>query len=143
MVLTAQNTLSSADRGSADVTARVWIVEDEAMVATDIADVVADAGFAVSGVASSGAEALLIAAEEGADLALVDIKLAGPMDGIEVARELRSRNGIGTIFLSGTDDPAVIQRAEIAAPLGFLQKPFLPSQEFNAMNRALKRAARY
>jgi len=84
----------------------------------------------------------MIAAADGADLALVDIKLSGPMDGIEVARELRTRSGIGAIFLSGLDDPEVLKRAAVAAPLGFLQKPFLPSQVFNAIDRALRHPKR-
>ena len=123
-------------------TTRILIVEDDAMVATYIADVLMESGFGVSGVASTGAEALMIAAADGADLALVDIKLSGPMDGIEVARELRTRSGIGAIFLSGLDDPEVLKRAAVAAPLGFLQKPFLPSQVFNAIDRALRHPKR-
>jgi DNA-binding NarL/FixJ family response regulator len=119
-------------------TADVLIVEDEALVATYIADVLQESGFRVIGVASTGTEALTIARESGADVALVDIKLAGPMDGIEVARQIRQQHGIGAIFLSGTSDPEVVERAAVAEPYGFLQKPFLPSQVYKALDRALK-----
>lgn len=118
--------------------ASVLIIEDEALVATLIADVLAESGFHVVGVASNGPEALSIAGEHGADIALVDIKLSGPMDGIEVARQIRQIHGIGTIFISGTDDPEVIERAAIAQPYSFLPKPFLPSQVYKALDRALK-----
>ena len=107
------------------------------MVATYIADVLAESGFTITGVASSGNEALSLAAE-GADLALIDVKLAGPMDGIEVARRIREEFDIGAIFLSGVTDPHTVARAEIAQPYGFLAKPFLPSQVYKAIDRALR-----
>lgn len=129
---------AASDGKAGDLAARVLIVEDEAMIATYIADVLAESGFTVSGVASTGAEALSIAGESGADLALVDIKLSGPMDGIEVAQQMREQFGIGAIFLSGTNDPAVVARAAVAQPYGFLQKPFLPSQVYKALERALR-----
>lgn len=119
----------------------ILIVEDEALIASYIQDVLEESGFIVAGTASSGIEALTVAGEALPDLALVDIKLAGPMDGIEVALLLRARYGISSIFLSGVGDPATMQRARDAAPLGFLEKPFRPSQVFNALQRALSRTA--
>jgi CheY-like chemotaxis protein len=113
------------------------VVEDEALVASYIRDVLEESGFVVTGVASSGPEAISLASEEPIDLALVDIKLAGPMDGIEVARLLRDRFEVPSIFLSGLYDPETMERAKVAAPLGFLQKPFRPSQVFNALEKAL------
>jgi DNA-binding NarL/FixJ family response regulator len=71
------------------------------------------------------------------DLALVDIRLAGPMDGVDVALQLRSRFGVRSIFLTGNADSGTITRASAAEPLGFLEKPFLPSQVFNALQHAL------
>jgi CheY-like chemotaxis protein len=125
---------------SAAGTPRILIVEDEVLVASYIEDVLAESGFGIAGVASSGVEALTVASQARPDLALVDIKLAGPMDGIEVALLLRSRFGVPSIFLSGMSDPEVMQRARDAAPLGFLEKPFRPSQVFNALQRALARS---
>ncbi|HWK44345.1 MAG TPA: response regulator [Stellaceae bacterium] len=147
MDATGKSALLTTDRAelrpvTIEKTTRILIVEDDAMVATYIAEVLVESGFEVSGVASTGAEALMIAGIDGAHLALVDIKLSGPMDGIEVARELRTQHSIGAIFLSGLDDPAILQRAAVAQPLGFLQKPFLPSQVFNAINRALRQSTK-
>jgi len=115
----------------------ILVVEDDAMVATYIKDVLEDAGFTVAGVASSGAEALSIADETKPQLALVDICLAGPVDGVDLACRLRERFDLPAIFLSGLADPNTIERARTARPLGFLAKPFLPSQVFNAIERAL------
>jgi CheY-like chemotaxis protein len=119
--------------------ASILIVEDEALIATYIREVLEESGFIVAGVASSGVEALSLANDNAPDLALVDIKLAGPMDGIEVARLMRSRFNVRSIFLSGVADVETIERAQSVAPLGFLEKPFRPSQVFNALERALSR----
>ena len=115
------------------------VVEDDPLVASYIQDVLEESGFKIVGVASSGPEALSLATEGGIDLALVDIKLAGPMDGLEVARLLRERgHSVPSIFLSGFHDPATMARAQGVQPLGFLQKPFRPSQVFNALEKALE-----
>jgi DNA-binding NarL/FixJ family response regulator len=118
---------------------RVLVVEDEALVGAYIADVLQESGFEVIGIASTGREALSIARDAGADIALVDITLAGPLDGIEVACFIRDLYGIGTIFLSGASDPDVVARAGQAQPYGFLRKPFRPGQMYNMLVQALAR----
>jgi two-component system, response regulator PdtaR len=120
---------------------RVLVVEDDPLVATYIADVLEETGFDVIGIASTGCEALSIARDTGADIALVDIMLAGPQDGIEVAGSILRLYGIGTIFLSGTSDPAMVERAGEVNPYGFLRKPFRPGQMYNMLVQALTRRA--
>ena len=119
--------------------ASILIVEDEALIASYIQEVLEESGFAVAGIASSGPEAISLVSTSKPDLALVDIKLAGPMDGIEVALLLQTRFNVPSIFLSGLCDPETTARAKAASPLGFLEKPFRPSQVFNALERALER----
>jgi two-component system, response regulator PdtaR len=119
--------------------ASILIVEDEALIASYIQEVLEESGFAVAGIASSGPEAIALVSTAKPDLALVDIKLAGPMDGIEVARLMQTRFNVPSIFLSGLCDPETTARAQAASPLGFLEKPFRPSQVFNALERALER----
>jgi CheY-like chemotaxis protein len=115
----------------------ILIVEDEALIASYIEEVLGGSGFHVAGIAASGPEALSLAAENHPSLALVDIRLTGPIDGIELACLLRQRFGLPAIFLSGLADADTTARAQTAQPLGFLPKPFLPSQVFNAIQRAL------
>jgi two-component system, response regulator PdtaR len=114
----------------------ILIVEDEALVASYIGKFLGDSGFRVAGIAASAREALSLAAESHPTLALVDIRLTGPMDGVELACLLRERFDLPAIFLSGRLDAGTIERARVAQPLGFLAKPFLPSQMFNAIERA-------
>jgi CheY-like chemotaxis protein len=114
----------------------ILIVEDEALIASYIEDVLGEAGYEVAGIAASAPEALSLAAAASPDLALVDIRLTGPLDGIELACLLRQRHGLAAIFLSGFIDAETIERAAAAQPAGFLAKPFLPSQVFNAIEHA-------
>ena len=69
----------------------ILIVEDEALVASYIEEVLGESGFHVAGIAASGPEALSLADEAGPALALVDIRLTGPIDGIELACLLRQK----------------------------------------------------
>ena len=117
----------------------ILVVEDEALIASYIEDVLAETGYRIAGVAASGSEALALAAEQQPSLALVDIRLTGPTDGIELACQLRSQFALPVIFLSGLVDDETSRRAAAAQPLGFLNKPFRPSQVFNAIERALDR----
>jgi CheY-like chemotaxis protein len=117
----------------------ILIVEDEALIASYIEEVLGESGFRVAGIAASGPEALSLAAENQPSLALVDIRLTGPIDGIELACLLRERYDLPAIFLSGLADADTTARAQAAQPLGFLPKPFPPSQVFNAIQRALDR----
>ena len=125
---------------SASKPTSILIVEDEALVASYIEEVLAESGFRVAGVAASGPEALSLAEKTQPRLALVDIRLTGPIDGIELACVLRQKFGIPAIFLSGLADDETTRRAAIAESLGFLPKPFRPSQVFNAIERALSQA---
>ncbi len=115
----------------------ILIVEDEALIASYIEEVLAESGYCVAGIAASGQEALSLAAENHPTLALVDIRLNGPIDGIELACLLRQKFSLPAIFLSGLADPETTARAAAARPLGFLAKPFLPSQVFKAIEHAL------
>lgn len=126
-------------RMEASKPATILIVEDDPLVACTIRDVLDESGFAVAGIASTGAEAISLAGAHPPQLALIDIRLAGPMDGIEVACTLREQLGVPAIFLSGFADAETVARAKLAHPLGFLRKPFRPSQVFNTIERVLNR----
>lgn len=120
------------------VSKRVLIVEDDPMTASCIEHFLSESGYEVVGLAASASAALSLAAEHQPDLALLDIGLTGPFDGIELACLLRRRFSIPTIFLSGSVDHETMQRARVAQPLDFLCKPFRPSGIFNAIERVME-----
>ncbi len=73
--------------------AKILIVEDEAIIARDIERQLLKAGYEVVGTADSAAEARLSRLQQASpDLVLMDIRLKGPMDGIEAARNSRERD---------------------------------------------------
>jgi CheY-like chemotaxis protein len=142
MSIMAERELTPLDPTERPRRARILIVEDDALVAAYIKDVLEETGFVVPGVASTAAEAFALVGATLPRLALVDIRLPGSLDGIQVACELLRRFKVPSIFLSGMDDPETAERARIAQPLGFLHKPFRPSQVFNALEQALSMVAR-
>ena len=102
---------------------RLIIVEDEAIVAADIAIRLDELGYEVVGTAAGGQEAITLAERVRPDLVLMDIHLQDAMDGIEAAQELRMR-GVPVVFLTAYSEGTTIQRAKLAEPLGFILKPF-------------------
>ena len=120
-----------------DASTNILIVEDDPHVATFIEEMLADSGMCIAGTASCGVEALSIATEKQISLALVDIRLTGPIDGIQLACLLRDNHRVPVVFLSGLADRETVLRAQTATPLAFIAKPFRPSLVFNAIERAL------
>ena len=71
--------------------AQILIVEDDWTLAEGLRAALEFLGYGVAGVAPSGAEAIAVAGRAAPDLALMDVHLQGPMDGIEAAGILRER----------------------------------------------------
>src|SRR3712207_2985121 len=102
---------------------RVLVVEDEALVADYVADIVEDEGHEVAGFAASGESALQHLKPGHVDLAILDIKLKGVLTGIDVAAAAREQ-AIPHLFISGSGDPETRRAADATDPIAFLQKPF-------------------
>jgi AmiR/NasT family two-component response regulator len=103
---------------------KVLIVEDEAAIAMELHMRIAELGHTAVGPAATGARALALAEQERPHVALMDIHLAGPQDGVAAAGELRARFGIPVIFVTAYSSPELVARAKPAQPLGWLVKPF-------------------
>jgi len=104
--------------------AHILIVEDEGIVAMDLEGLVTELGHTVAGVASNADQALALAAETAPHLALMDIRLSGPRDGIEAATELRARFDIPVIYVTAYAGDQTVERARVTEPLGYIVKPF-------------------
>jgi PAS domain S-box-containing protein len=119
---------------------RILIVEDEPIVALDLQQEIQQMGCEVVGVAESAEEALLAVSNCQTDLALMDIRIVGSMDGIQTARLLRSMYQTPTIFLTSYSDETTIARAARAMPYGYLTKPFQSGELKATLQVALHRA---
>lgn len=102
----------------------IMIVEDEVFIAADIQQTLTALGYNVTIMVSSGEEAIQQARLAPPDLILMDIHLAGQMDGIEAASAIRARQQIPIIYLTADADEAMLARAKITEPFGYLLKPF-------------------
>jgi two-component system cell cycle sensor histidine kinase/response regulator CckA len=103
---------------------RIIVVEDEKVVAADIEACVKGLGYEVVGAAATGTDALRLAVKTMPDLALMDIKLKGVLDGIEVAGALYDQLKIPVVYLTAHADAEILQRARQTTPAGYVIKPF-------------------
>lgn len=102
----------------------ILVVEDERIIALDIAMQLKALGYEPLGPASTAEQALEVAAQQRPHLVLMDIHLGSAMDGIAAAQALRARWGIPCIFMSAFDDAEQLARAKQTEPVGYLEKPF-------------------
>jgi len=100
------------------------IVEDQVLVAQDIRDRLGAMGYSVHGEALSGTEALKIARELSPEVALMDIRLQGDLDGVETGKLFRDELDIPVVYLTAHSDDETLDRAGETAPFGYLLKPF-------------------
>ena len=105
-------------------TRRILVVEDELVVATDIQQRLVSLGYEVPSIASTGEEAVQLAAEGKPDLVLMDIVLPGGMDGVEAANQIRQQLDIPVVFLTAHSDEHTFGRAKMSDPFGYVVKPF-------------------
>ena len=102
------------------MTARILIIEDEALVAMALRFVLEDLGHDVIGVAATAKAARDIVRENDVDLALVDIHLSDGATGIDLGRELGQDMGVSVLFM--TANPGMV-RDGVAGTIGVLSKP--------------------
>lgn len=103
---------------------RIFIVEDEVIVADDIAGTLKILGYTVAGTARSGETALEKIPGVRPDLILMDIHLAGKLDGVQTAAEVHKESDIPVIYLTAYADHALLERAKLTGPYGYLIKPY-------------------
>ncbi|MDJ0556209.1 MAG: EAL domain-containing protein [Microcoleaceae cyanobacterium MO_207.B10] len=103
---------------------KIMIVEDESIIAEDLADSLRTMGYTVVDIVSSGEEAILIAAEKQPNLILMDVMLQGEIDGVTAAEQIQSSLQIPIIFLTAYTDNKTLQRVKATNPFGYIVKPF-------------------
>lgn len=103
---------------------KILVVEDDPLLQDLICFVLDESDdFQSCGYADNGADALILADFDSPDLALIDINIIGPMDGIQLARQLRQQFNLPCILMTGYLGTDVIMRAMVSRPIGFLAKP--------------------
>jgi diguanylate cyclase (GGDEF)-like protein len=119
--------------------ANVLVVEDETIIGQDIRRILTGFGYEVPVVARTGNDALRAASLQVPDLVLMDIKLAGSLDGIETAARLQEEHRLPIVYLTSHSDEATLARAKATSPHGFVIKPFTDRELRSCVEIALGR----
>jgi len=101
----------------------ILIVEDDGVLGLQLQNMLVNLGYNVPDPVATGEETIVAVAVERPDLILMDIQLAGEMDGVTAAGRICSMADIPIVFLTGFFQDPLLQRAKIAAPYGYLIKP--------------------
>ena len=116
-------------------TYKVLVVEDEGLIAHDIATRLVALGHQVVATVATADEAVEQAA--GADVVLMDIRIDGQRDGIAAAQEVRARHHVPVVFLTAHADRATLERAKSADPFGYITKPLGPASLHTSIEMAV------
>ncbi|NVJ48710.1 MAG: LytTR family transcriptional regulator DNA-binding domain-containing protein [Cytophagia bacterium] len=119
---------------------KALIVEDELNYADTLEMFIDELGYEVSGIASSGKEALTVFEKESPDLVLMDINLEGELTGIDLARIFQGQKPTPIIFITSFDDSETFAKAKKTGPFAYLIKPFDPPTLQRSIELALEHA---
>ena len=116
---------------------RILIVEDEKIISLDLQRRLEKFDYNVVGLCTTGTEAVEKTGEFLPDIILMDIMLAGDIDGIDAAKQIKDQYQIPVIFLTAYADEKTLERAKEAEPFGYILKPFKEKELYTTIDIAL------
>ncbi|QJD78692.1 response regulator [Spirosoma rhododendri] len=119
----------------------ILLIEDEPILAMDLADRLEGEGYRVIGIASNGPKALELYQTNTVDVVLCDIVIKGEWDGIETARYLLAERPVPLIYLTAMTDRDTLERAKHTYPAAYLNKPVQLASLRTAIELAINNAA--
>ena len=122
--------------------AKILVVEDEPEVTETLKLTLKKLGYAVVGCENTGENAIQKAGELHPDLVLMDIELAGKMDGIQAADSIRKKYHIPVIYITAICDTKTLERVGASIPYGFILKPFKEEELHTVIEIALETIAK-
>ena len=102
---------------------RILIAEDDKRLSRLLEIYLKDFGYEVVGISATGDEAVANAEITTPDLVLMDILLEGAIDGVEAAKQIRSKSDTPVIYLTGVSDDDIIEKIKTTEPYGYILKP--------------------
>lgn len=103
---------------------KILVVEDELVIADQLALMLEECGYEVAEICSSAEEAIAVIQQSKPDILLLDIHLKGEMDGVDLAQLVNAKFHIPFFFISSDTQVKTIARLKQTEPLGFIFKPF-------------------
>ncbi|MEM7296841.1 MAG: LytTR family transcriptional regulator DNA-binding domain-containing protein [Bacteroidota bacterium] len=102
----------------------ILIVEDEPIIADDVAMILERFDYKVEEIVDNALDAIDFLQENSVDLVLLDINIEGERDGIWLARQIKKQFQVPFIYLTSYYDPDTLNRAHATGPQGYIVKPF-------------------
>jgi AmiR/NasT family two-component response regulator len=135
----------SEDDGNASTAApaaglKVLVVEDEALIRMDLAEMLTEEGYVVAGEAGDGEQALELARRLHPDLVIMDIKMP-KMDGITAATNIVEERIAPVVMLTAFSQRELIEQARDAGAMAYMVKPFARHELVPAIELAVSRFA--
>ncbi len=118
---------------------KIFIVEDSPIVAMELRRILEGLGYAVTGIAGTGEEAITMCLASPPDLILMDVRLAGNLNGIEASRVIRKSISVPVIYTTAYSDRDTVQEVQKSFPFGFVIKPYREKDLLVALETAFTR----
>ena len=119
---------------------KVLVVEDEALIRMDLAEMLTEEGYVVAGEAGDGEQALELARRLHPDLVIMDIKMP-KVDGITAAAAIVEERIAPVVMLTAFSQRDLIEQARDAGAMAYLVKPFARHELVPAIELAVSRFA--
>ena len=120
---------------------KILVVEDNPVIAGMIRRFLTKSDYGITAIVTTGEEAVELAGQSMPSLALMDVQLAGKMNGITAARLIGEKFHIPTIYLTGSSDAETIARAASTEAYGYLLKPVQERDLIKTVEAALSKHA--
>lgn len=115
----------------------VLVVDDEAIIAMALSQMLEEMGMEVCGTAATAKRAVELVDAHRPTLVLMDVRLKGTEDGVHAAQAIHERHGTPVIFITGSREQQTIDRIHQDHPAGILIKPILPEHLRSEIERVL------
>lgn len=115
---------------------QIFIIEDEVIVAKNIAGFLEEKGYSIAGIANEYNDAIKKLLLCRPNLILCDINLNAEKNGIDLMKEMSIKYNIPFVFISAYSDEQTLRDAETTVPFNFLTKPFSEKQLLTTVKRA-------
>lgn len=119
----------------------ILVVEDDFIIAAHICTLLGESGYTVAETLSKGESVLNYVYNNHVDVILMDVNLAGELDGVETARLVMEKHTIPVIFLTANADAATFNRAKDTYPAAFISKPFKNEDLMRTLELVMNRSA--
>ena len=116
---------------------RILIVEDEPFIAENLQEMLSIFGYEETEIANSANQAIKAIKTNRPDMVLLDVKIKGDQDGIELGAIIQEQYHIPFLYITSYSDKETVNRAKHTNPLGFIVKPFTKDDVYAAIEVAL------